>query len=92
MKADLKARNRKWFNFPFLTFTPLPLAASNNKGTTGSLGGPEAKTVKFAEVQIDFDLPPFSSERPGGYQDKATTPAPALTIISICAANMARSL
>ena len=45
VKADLKARNRKWFNFPFLTFTPLPLAASNNKGTTGSLGGPEAKTI-----------------------------------------------
>ena len=44
VKADLKSRSRKRFLFP--TFTPLPLAASNNMGTTGSLGGPEEKTIE----------------------------------------------
>ena len=39
-----------------------------------------------------FLLSPFSSDIPGGYQDKATTPAPALTTISMCAANVTGSL
>ena len=37
----LKSRGRKrYFDILLLTFTPLLLAASNNMGKTGSLGGP----------------------------------------------------
>ena len=44
VKAHLKLRRIKGYDMLLLTFTPLSLAASNNMGTTGSLGGPVAKT------------------------------------------------
>ena len=55
VKAHLKLRRIKGYDMLLLTFTPLSLAASNNMGTTGSLGGPIAKTSEQFSLNSMWD-------------------------------------